>query len=222
MPYVMKTVLITGASRGIGKALVKKFLENGHAVIGTSRSGMVDYSHQNHSMFPLELADTQSREACAKKITARGTAIDILVNNAGFFHPKDVGMVFNVSVLRETLETNLLGVVDFTERIVPLLAVGAHIVNISSQRGSMERAKAWIDPCYSISKAALNMCTRQLAARLAGKVTVSCAHPGYVKTDMNEGDGEISPEESADDLYSLSMSKVETGQFWFKGEKFPW
>jgi NAD(P)-dependent dehydrogenase (short-subunit alcohol dehydrogenase family) len=218
----MQTILITGASRGIGRALARKFLDQGDAVIGTSRTGIADFAHQNLLFIPLELTDAQSIEACANAVAALNKKIDILVNNAGIWHPKDEHKTIEIPTLRETLEANLFGPINFTERLLPLMNDGGHIINLSSRRGSMSYTTESLYPCYGISKAALNMFTRNLAARLKGKQTVSCVHPGYVKTDMNEGAGDITAEEAADDIYQLARSNVETGQFWFKGEKFPW
>ena len=77
-------------------------------------------------------------------------------------------------------------------------------------------------PCYSISKAAFNMFTKFLALRLKDTMTVSAVHPGFVRTDMNEGEGDILPEEAAEDIYTLANAKVASGKFWFKGEEFLW
>lgn len=96
---------------------------------------------------------------------------------------------------------------------------------MSSSAGSLARSKEPDDdeyPAYRISKTALNMYTRTLAVRLNGMVTVSSVHPGWVKTDMGGSDADREPEEAAEDIFKLANSHVETGQFWFKGEKFPW
>lgn len=215
----MKTAFITGASRGIGRALAERFLSGGNRVIGTSRSGAAPFNHPNLLLLPLELSNTASRAACIKKIDAN---IDIFINNAGMWHAKDNKEVIDPDTLRETLEVNLIGPVDVAERIVPLMNDGGHIINISSRRGSMEFTTECLYPCYAISKAGLNMFTRLLAARLKGRVTVSCVHPGFVKTDMNEGDGERTTEEVAEELYRFINSGVETGHFWYKGERYPW
>lgn len=66
------------------------------------------------------------------------------------------------------------------------------------------------------------MFTHILAARLKGKITVSCVHPSFVKTDTNEGEGDLSPKEAAEDIYQLTLSPIETGQFWYKGKEFSW
>lgn len=217
----MKTALITGASRGIGKALVERFLREDYFVIGTSRSGSSDFEHENFAIFPLELSEPQSIDTCAEQIKIMDRKIDVFVNNAGVRDPRDDKEEVEDAVLRDTLEANLLGPIHFSEKVVPLLNSSAHIINISSRRGSYNFTEDTIYPCYSISKAGINMYTRKLAARLKDEATVSCVHPGSVQTDMNP-EGEISAQEAAKDIFRLATSDVETGQSWFKGERFPW
>ena|SRR3989338_3905010 len=218
----MKTVLITGASRGIGKALAQLFLKNDFFVIGTSTKGIADFEHENLLMLQLDQADSKSIEHCAQSVMDLGKKIDILINNAALWIEGDYEKEVDVAILRKTLEANLIGIVDLTERLIPLMNEGGHIINISSRQGSFGYITAMFTTSYSISKAALNMYTRALAYRLADRVTVSAIHPGYVKTDMNEGEGEIEPGEAAKDIYELALRDVETGKFWFKGEEFSW
>ncbi len=220
----MKTVLITGASRGIGRALAEKFLANGDRVIGTSTSGKADIVHDNFVCIRLDLGKTDSIQECIQQLRETRLPVDILINNAGIFHAEDLVSEIDIRVLRETFEVNVFGIIDFTERALSLLASGAHLINVSSRRGSL----AYQDteskyPSYTLSKTVLNMFTRLLAIRLKGSVTVSAVHPGNsVRTDMNEGQGETSIEDAATNIFTLACSNVETGQFWFRGEKFPW
>jgi len=218
----MKNVLITGVSRGIGQALAKKFLDNGYFVIGTSTSGQASLTSDNLLVLQLDLADANSIEQCAKKVLGLEKPISILINNAAVYIDADSGPEIDMEVLRKTFAIDLMGPVDFTQQVLPAIQPGAHIVNISSRQGSLERAVNTSDPAYRISKAALNMFTRILAARLKDTITVSSVHPGAVKTDMGAADASMEPAEAAKYLYDLAISQPETGQFWFKGEKFPW
>ena len=127
-----------------------------------------------------------------------------------------------IDLLRKTLEVNLIGTIDFTQKILSLVEDQGHIVNISSRQGSLGYASNTSDPSYRISKAALNMFTRILAIHLQDKITVSSVHPGWVKTDMGGQNADMEPQEAAKYIYDLAVSRPETGQFWFKGEKFPW
>jgi NAD(P)-dependent dehydrogenase (short-subunit alcohol dehydrogenase family) len=77
-------------------------------------------------------------------------------------------------------------------------------------------------PAYRISKVGLNMVTRILAKRLEGNICVSSIHPGWVKTEMGGFDADLEPSEVAEDILVFSKTNHESGQFWHKGEKFPW
>jgi len=227
----MKTILITGISRGIGKALTEKFLAEGHFVIGTFFSGEVYIENKNLTVFSLDLSKSQSIANCAKNIENLGKRIDIVINNAGALFDEEETKII-VEKLRKTLEVNLLGTIDFTEHIIPLVQKDGHVVNISSTAGSLELAGIEKElsshyphhyPAYKISKTALNMYTRTLASRLHEVgVTVSSVHPGWVKTEMGGKEAELTPQEAAEEIYKVAISKPETGQFWFKDKRVPW
>lgn len=218
----MKTIFITGVSRGIGKALAQRFLDAGDFVIGTSTSGTADWSHNDLRLIQLDLANPESISKCVKATKALDKKIDILINNAGIWSGREDDPVIYIDLLRKTLEVNLIGTLDLTEQLIPLINDGGHIVNVSSRAGSLSYVHEAEYPDYKISKAALNMGTRMLAIALKDKITVSSVHPGWVKTDMGGEEADIEPEEAAEDIFKLANSQVETGQFWFKGEKFPW
>ncbi len=232
----MKNVLITGISKGIGYALMERFLTEGYKVIGTYLNTPISYSHENLTMFKLDLLESQSIEKCVNDIAALEVKIDIVVNNAGALLDEDETRV-NIEKLRETLEINLIGTIDWTERNILILSDSAHIVNISSSAGSLGGKKEteiefansshfpFHYPAYKISKTALNMYTRTLAARFIHEkkdIIVSSIHPGWVKTDMGGPEADIEPSEAAEHIYRLAISRPETGQFWFEGKKYPW
>lgn len=219
----MKTVVITGASRGIGFATAKKFLDAGYKVIGTSTSGKVPIDSDNLIMFQLDLSSPESIQKAANDVKDKIESIDILINNAAMSSKKEREL--NVDVLRKILNVNVIGVVDFSERMIPLIKDGSHIINISSEYAVLsEEQEEDVIPSYKISKAALNMYTRVLAKKLKErKIIVSSLDPGWVKTDMGGKEAEREPEEVAEDIYNLAIrDDIETGQFWFKGEKRSW
>ncbi len=227
----MKTALITGVGRGIGKALADKFLSEGWKVIGTVQSTAASTPHKNLSVYQLDLANPLSIAKRAEQIGRMEPRIDVLINNAGIMPDKDEVRVVP-SKLRETLEVNLIGTIDFTERIIPIMNKEGHVVNMSSQAGSLAEADIMEDthepyhyPAYKISKTALNMYTRTLAVRMDHEKTgiiVSSVHPGWVKTDMGGEEAPTTPEQAAVEIFKLAVSRPETGQFWYNGQKFPW
>jgi NAD(P)-dependent dehydrogenase (short-subunit alcohol dehydrogenase family) len=227
----MKTALITGIGRGIGKALAEKFMAEGYFVIGTTYSTKARMDAPNLKTYDLDLADPDSIKKCADAVRASGMKIDVLVNNAGVMLD-DTEETLIPDKLRPTFEVNVTGTADFTERLIPAMNKGSHIVFISSAAGSigdmddvMTAHHPYFYPAYKISKAALNMYARTLAVRLLHEkydVTVSCVHPGWVRTDMGGEEAPTAPEEAAADIFKLADSRPETGQFWYKGKKYPW
>src|SRR3989344_4341346 len=127
----MKTVVITGASRGIGLATAKKFLGEGWRVIGTSTSGVADLKHENFTVFQLDLSSSESIKTCVQSILNLNQETDVLVNNAGINVEEWEEQVLDVSKLRQTLEVNLIGTADFTEQILTKTSI-KHVINISS------------------------------------------------------------------------------------------
>jgi NAD(P)-dependent dehydrogenase (short-subunit alcohol dehydrogenase family) len=199
----MKTVLITGISRGIGRALAEKFLIEGHKVIGTTTTGTIDFTHPNMIVHQLDLSVPESIDRCCADICraielsktnskTSGPAINILVNNAGALFDDDETSVV-IDKLRKTLEVNLIGTIDFTEHIIPVMKNDGHIICISSSAGSLEdtdmedaKVSHWPFhyPAYKISKCALNMYVRTLAMRLQHVLAKS--HTSSKKSSKNE------------------------------------
>ncbi|HAU66475.1 MAG: hypothetical protein UT30_C0016G0011 [Candidatus Uhrbacteria bacterium GW2011_GWF2_39_13] len=222
----MKTVVITGVSKGIGKALCEKFLAEGSMVIGTYfvHSPII---HPHFVGIPLDLAQEDSISSAVVQIKAVGKKIDLLINNAGILADEDQTSV-EIEQLRRTLEVNLIGTIDFTQRMLPLLNQKSHIVNISSTAGSLSlvgKVSHFMGhyPAYKISKAALNMYARTLALELADTgIIVSCVHPGWVKTDIGGQEADLTPEQAAEGIYGLAISRPESGGFWFDSKPLPW
>jgi NAD(P)-dependent dehydrogenase (short-subunit alcohol dehydrogenase family) len=224
----MRTVLITGTNRGIGRALAEKFLSEGWRVIGTYYNGEEPIQHERFTLIKMDLRSPESIEACAKELAGGGHEFEVVINNAGVLLD-EAETRLKVAPLRETLEVNLIGTGDFTERVAPMIARGGHLVFISSTAGSLERAGSGLShfpfhyPAYKISKAALNIYGRTLAHELEDQeVTVSMVHPGWVRTRMGGQEADLSPQEAAEDIYAHAMRRPESGQFWFRGEKLPW
>jgi NAD(P)-dependent dehydrogenase (short-subunit alcohol dehydrogenase family) len=224
----MKTVLITGVGKGIGHALTNKFLVEGHRVIGTYLSTKPRFPSENFSCVSLDLSSAKSIAACEKQIQRMIKSIDIHINNAGILLDENETSV-HPDTLRATLEVNLIGTIDLTERMIPLINSGGHIVNVSSSAGSLELTSKLKShnphhyPAYKISKTALNMYTVTLAQELKKKnITVSSVNPGWVKTDMGGPGGEFTPEQAAERIYALAIKPPATGGFWFGKKRLPW
>ena len=230
----MKTILITGIDKGIGKATALKFLDEGFFVIGTTLFKSADFEHKNLKTFQMDLGEEESILNCAEEIKNLDNPdfsdgqgkIDILINNAGVMLDED-DKILDSEKLEKTLKINVVGTTTFTENILEEIKQQGHLIMITSSAGSLNRSeeeshKTGFYPAYKISKVALNMYVKTLALRMKDKLSISAVHPGCVKTDMLcEGEG-ISVEESAQDIFDFAITKAETGQFWYKSQKLPW
>ncbi len=228
----MKTVVITGVSRGIGLAISKKFLAEGWRVIGTYSKTPIPISSPDLISIKMDQGSRESIENATEEIKKSTSNIDALINNAGIILDA-VDSSIDIEKIKQTFEVDLFGVVDVTEKLLPLMSVGSHIVNIDSQYGSFSFP---IDDTtstgYRLAKAALNMYTRILAFRLKSKkIVVSSLDPGWVKTDMGiQAATELEkpdrePEEPAEDIYNLvtNVNDIsESGYFWRFGQKREW
>ncbi|MBI2674627.1 MAG: SDR family NAD(P)-dependent oxidoreductase [Candidatus Yanofskybacteria bacterium] len=226
----MKTIIITGASRGIGLATAKKFLAEGWCVIGTYLNTSIPLQDDNLIAIQYDQSNSESIAKAVTQIKETSPHIDALINNAGILLDANDKTADSVKV-RKTLEVNVVGIIDLTEQLLSLFQKGSHIVNLNSGYGSIS-APILDDETsagYRISKAALNMYTRHLAFRLEPRgVIVSSLAPGWVKTDMGysgvtETEGpDRTPEQAADDIFQLVTTIKESGQFWRLGKKTEW
>lgn len=224
MKDLKKTALITGVTHGIGKATARKFLEEGWFVVGTSTAKEFPAPEPNMQILHLDYLDSKSISAAGETVARLNHKLDLLVNNAAVFLDK-IGDQIEIEALRKTLEVNLIGTIDWTERLIPLIKGGGKIINMSSMAGSLTDPIewSWITPAYKISKAGLNMYTKVLGRQLKDRNIIVCAlDPGWVKTRMGGEEAPRSPEEAAADIYNLATSEVETGQFWREGKKRNW
>jgi NAD(P)-dependent dehydrogenase (short-subunit alcohol dehydrogenase family) len=126
MENASKTAVVTGISSGIGLALVQQLLAEHYVVVGTTRSGeLPGFAHPRLHVVALEATDGPSRAQAAARIRALLTAAgpDLLVNNAGIA-PDVFAVEPNYATFTQTLDTNVTGVVFFTELLLPVLRAG--------------------------------------------------------------------------------------------------
>jgi NAD(P)-dependent dehydrogenase (short-subunit alcohol dehydrogenase family) len=174
-----KTILITGANRGIGRALVDEALRRGAKKVYAGTRDTLQFGDERVIPITLDVTDTSQIREAVEKIGA----LDILINNAGIAIYDDLR---NFEVIEKHLAVNLLGLLRVTHAFLPALgrSRGA-IVNNLSMAGL---AALPVIPAYSISKAAAFNLTQSLRALLAGEgVSVHAVVLGPVDTDMNRG-----------------------------------
>ena len=212
-----KVVLITGASKGIGKALTEKMLNKNYFVIGTSRNGkIIDFKHKDFYPLKLDLSNRESIENAHKEIFENFKHIDILINNAGIGPDLDTYITEKESFNR-TFDVNVTGTVFFTEPLIEFINQNGIILNVSSKMGSLNVCELTDSVAYRMSKSALNMYTKILTNRLKDKIKVASIHPGWVKTTIIESNlkkGRLTPEQSAKNIFEFLTNEFESGTFW--------
>src|SRR3989344_6757978 len=131
----MKTIVITGASRGIGLATATRFLEEGWQVVGTYNKTRIPIENANCIGVQLDQGDTPSIKRAVEEIKQKAYQIDVLINNAGitldWVEPQ-----IDLDKIRKTFEVNLFGVINLTEQLLPKMPTSSHIVNIDSSYGA--------------------------------------------------------------------------------------
>lgn len=190
MKFSGKVVIITGGSRGIGKATANLFAKEGASVVITAKNNARLQSAVKELGvvgFVGDIRRSNDVENVVKKTLDEFGKIDILVNNAGIF--PDVKPLHETSEeeWNEIIDTNLTGQFRFTKAVIPhMMKNGGCIVNVSSDAGlkSFENFEA---DSYSATKAALIHLTKTWAIEYAKyKIRVNCICPGIVETDMTE------------------------------------
>jgi NAD(P)-dependent dehydrogenase (short-subunit alcohol dehydrogenase family) len=220
----MATVLITGANRGIGLALADRLVARGDQVIATCRRASTELVRLGVRV--EEGVDVTSDQAVAALAHRLGlTKIDVLVLNAGVLHEDDLGSV-RFDEVREQLEVNAIAPLRVAQALRPTLQAGSKIAVITSRMGSMGDNGSGGAYGYRMSKAAVNAVGVSLARDLARVgVAVAILHPGYVRTDMTEGKGNLDADESARLLIERidALTLDSSGTFWHaNGQVLPW
>jgi NAD(P)-dependent dehydrogenase (short-subunit alcohol dehydrogenase family) len=202
-----KTILITGANRGIGRALVTEALRRGaKRVYAGTRSGTLENSDSRVTPLLLDVTKTAQIQAAAEKVES----LDVLINNAGIALYDDLT---DRTSLEQSLAVNFFGMHRVTQAFLPMLrrSKGAIVNNLSL----VALAPLPVIPGYSISKAAAANMTQSLRALLAGQgVSVHGVLLGPVDTDMNRGFDipKASPESAAQGIFD-GMEKDEEDIF---------
>lgn len=202
--------VVTGANRGIGLEIARQLAARGMRVVLTSRdaakgeAAAADLRKAGHAVEALQLdvTDMASCRTARDWLTHHHQRVDVLVNNAGIMIDRSGASVLELTpeTLYETFDTNLLGVLQVTQALAPLLRRSRHgrIVNLSSGLGQLSDMGGGT-PAYRMSKTALNALTRILAAELAvDGIKVNALCPGWVRTDMGGKNATRPVEQGAD------------------------
>ena len=190
-----RVVLVTGGSRGIGRAVAREFAAHGATVavqFRADRAAATDTLASlgdagGHLALQADVADPEQARSLVGRVVDRLGRVDVLVNNAGIYESQPVLETSHedwVEIWRRTLATNLLGPANLIHAVAPhmVAAGGGRSVNVSSRgafRGEPDH------PAYGASKAGLNSLGQSMARALGGHgIYVTTVAPGYVDTDM--------------------------------------
>jgi NAD(P)-dependent dehydrogenase (short-subunit alcohol dehydrogenase family) len=179
------TALVTGAGRGLGRALAGALLANGwHVVVDARRTAHLAAGLPGALVVPGDVTDPAHRDALAAAVDGLGR-LDLLVNNASDLGPSPLPPLADVplAAARRVLETNVLAPLALIQRFLPLLrADGGIVLNVSSD-AAVEAYAGW--GAYGSSKAALDQLSAVLAAEEPG-LAVYAVDPGDMRTEMHQ------------------------------------
>ena len=223
----MSTILITGANRGIGLALTRRFRQRGDEVIAVCRQSSAELDATGARVEAgIDVADDAAVAGLRQRL---GDArIDVLVLNAGIFRNERLGELGAdaIATIREQFEVNTLGPLRVAEAVLGHLRDGAKVAITTSRMGSIADNTSGAYYGYRASKAAVNAVGKSLANDLRPRgIAVVLLHPGYVATDMVDNQGDVSPDESARALIDRidSLTLTDSGAFWHaNGSSLPW
>lgn len=224
----MTTYLVTGANRGIGLEICRQLAAAGHDVIAACRKASAELSKLGESdrvrvEVGVDLASDESVAGLAGRLG--DTHVDVLVQNAGILEHTSLEDGILDSVRRQ-FEVNAVGPLRLVLALSPKMKKGSKIVLITSRMGSIADNTSGGSYGYRMSKVALNMAAVSMSHDLKAKgIAVAVVHPGFVKTEMTGGMGNVTADVSAgqiiDRIAALDMER--SGSFWHaNGDSLPW
>ncbi len=229
----MKTVLITGANRGLGLEFSRQYAQAGWQVIAACRDpekaeDLLQLAN-HHTSLRIVTLDVKNHPQCQQLATElQQQTIDVLISNAGMYGDQHVFGKLDYQTWRDTLETNVLSPMKLAEIFAPHLAASQQglFVAISSLMGSMADNGSGGSYLYRSSKAALNAVMKSLSFDFAKQGTgVIIFHPGWVRTDMGGPNALIEVDESIHGMRQQieQFELSQTGRFIkYDGTAMPW
>ena len=230
-----KTVLVTGANRGIGLAISKQLSEKDFYVFLGCRDVQactdiilreeMNPDHCIPILIDMDIPDSMDR-AIGHILNTVGR-IDALINNAGVLYDEDkAGLYVSKEIVTNTMETNAIGPLLLMQKVIPIMQDNKYgrIVNISTDM-SLIRSMYAERLAYRISKSALNVITKVLATEVADdNILINVMSPGWVRTDMGGTNAPRRPEEAADTaVYLATLPENGPSGCFFKDRKIvPW
>ena len=228
--------LVTGANRGLGLEFTRQLLMRGDRVIAACRHpGKADalnllageYLDRLH-VVPLDVSEPWSHATLVQELPllTDGQPLDVLINNAGVLQGGERFGQVRASDLETSFRTHALGPFLLVQALLPQLADGGTVANISSEIGSIGLRQEFRTPSYAIGKAAQNVAASLLAQALAVRgIKTVALHPGWVRTGMGRASAQLTPAESVAGLLQVvaGLQPGDSGRFLdWQGQSLPW
>lgn len=227
--HTHKTIVITGANRGIGYAMAKLCQQRGDTVYALCRQSSKDLDSLGVNV--IEEIEVANQTGIDKAVSALGgISIDLLINNAGILRDEQLRDL-NKDTIIEQFNVNALAPLCLSQALLANLSSGSKIALITSRMGSVTDNTSGGRYGYRMSKAALNIAAVSLARDLSeDNIAVGIYHPGYVQTEMVNSNGvltngDISANVAAERLIALmdNLTMADSGVFKHSnGETLPW
>lgn len=223
----MKASLVIGSNKGIGLEICRQLSAKGHHVLATCRKSSVELEQiQNITIY--DSVDVAHRDSLVNLPSLIGNqTLDWLVVVAGIYKTVTINPPLDRNAMIEQFEVNALGPLQAVIELLPCLKPeGAKIGLLTSRMGSIADNTSGGNYGYRMSKVALNMAGKSLAHDLLSKkIALVLLHPGWVRTEMTKGNGNISAAESAKGLIERmeELTLEKSGSFFHQnGEELPW
>jgi NAD(P)-dependent dehydrogenase (short-subunit alcohol dehydrogenase family) len=215
----MRTVLITGANRGIGLEFARQYAADGWDVIATTRGDAPELQALGVRVEHLDMRDFAALEAFPQRLG--GAKLDLFIANAGMTAGRRVDSAKDAEAALEVLAVNAVAPTLLARALLPNLANGK-MAAITSRMGSIaDSSGGYLG--YRASKAALNAFWYGLALEI--DVPLILFHPGWVQTDMGGPNAQVTPAESVAGMRRIleALTSEQSGAFVdFRGEPIPW
>jgi short-subunit dehydrogenase len=219
----MSTILVTGASRGIGLELCKQLVGRGEDVIAVCRTPSAELESLSLRIVDgIDVSDAKSIERLKREIGDE--PMDVIINNAGIMKNEKFGSLDYGAIL-EQFEVNALGPLRVTEALADNLHKGSKVAIITSRMGSIEDNGSGGRYGYRASKTAVNQIGTNLKHELMPRgIAVTLLHPGMVATGMTGGHGSSAVDAAQGLIERIdALDLRNTGSFWHaEGYELPW
>jgi NAD(P)-dependent dehydrogenase (short-subunit alcohol dehydrogenase family) len=221
-----QVVLVTGATRGIGKAIADGLVALDATVYAGARDTDDIEATDRHAV-ELDVTDDEGMVAAVDRIEREQGRLDVLVNNAGVMDSREPLDEMPTDVIDHTFDTNLRGAVLMTKYALPLLLAdeGGRVVTMASGLGAITESQSGGTPAYRISKTGVNGLTKYLDGEYAADgLVANSVCPGYVQTDMTEGSAPRTPQKGAETPVWLARFRPDapSGRFWRDRAEIEW